>query len=86
MNTDSPTPNEQIASSIVHSMIGEVVLSSTRMATGDQNFVYAVKTPDTEYVLRMTNISHKKNFMQLLHGRKCYFLWEFLLLNLSNRI
>ncbi len=70
MNTDSPTPNEQIASSIVHSMIGEVVLSSTRMATGDQNFVYAVKTHDTEYVLRMTNISHKNKFYAAIAWQK----------------
>jgi len=62
MNTDSQTPNEQIASSIVQSMTGELMLSSTRLATGDQHFVYAVKTSDTEYVLRMTNISNKNKF------------------------
>ncbi len=28
-------------------MTGEPVLSATRMATGDQNFVYAVKTAAT---------------------------------------
>lgn len=41
-------PNEQISSSVVHAMTGESVLSATRMATGDQNFVYAVKTSAAE--------------------------------------
>lgn len=54
--------NEQIASSIVHSMTYESVLSATRMQTGDQNYVYAVKTLATEYVIRMTDISHKYKF------------------------
>jgi hypothetical protein len=56
------TPNEQISSSIVHAMSGEQVLSAIRMATGDQNFLYAVKTSAAEYVLRMTDISHKHKF------------------------
>ena len=42
----------QIASSLVQSMTGELVLNSTRMKTGDQNFVYTVKTSDAEYVLQ----------------------------------
>lgn len=62
MNTDNLTPNENIASSVVQAMTGELVLSALRLATGDQNFVYAVKTPVVEYVLRMTDISHKYKF------------------------
>ena len=70
MNTDSLTPNEQIASSVVQSMMGELVLSSTRMATGDQNFVYAVKTSAAEYVLRMTDISHINKFIAAISWQK----------------
>lgn len=70
MNTDSQKPNEKIASSIVQSMIGKLVLSVTRIATGDQNFVYAVKTKDTEYILRMTNISHKNKFHAAIAWQK----------------
>jgi hypothetical protein len=51
MKTDGTTPNEHIASSVVSSMMGEAVLSVKRMVTGDQNFVYAVKTANTEYIL-----------------------------------
>ncbi|EHL32690.1 aminoglycoside phosphotransferase family protein [Legionella drancourtii] len=70
MNTDSPTPNEQIASSVVRSMTGEQVLSAMRMVTGEQNFVYAVRTPAAEYVLRMTDISHKHKFHAAIAWQK----------------
>jgi hypothetical protein len=63
-------PNEQISSSVVHAMTGEPVLSATRMATGDQNFVYAVKTSAAEYVLRMTDISHKHKFEAAIAWQK----------------
>lgn len=62
MNTPS-LPNEEIASSVVAAMTGEQVLSVSRMPTGDQNFVFAVKTTDTEYVIRMTDVDHKQKFV-----------------------
>lgn len=43
-------------------MTGERVLASIRMKTGDQNFVFSVKTPFSEYILRMTDITHKHKF------------------------
>lgn len=64
------TPSEQTSSSVVHAMTGEQVLSATRMATGDQNFVYAVKTSAAEYVLRMTDISHKYKFEAAIAWQK----------------
>lgn len=64
------TPNEQISSSVVHAMTGDPVLSATRMETGDQNFVYAVKTSAAEYVLRMTDISHKHKFEAAIAWQK----------------
>ncbi|MFC7782812.1 phosphotransferase family protein [Legionella taurinensis] len=70
MNSDSPIPNEQITSSVVHSMTGEQVLSATRLATGDQNFVYSVKTTAAEYVLRLTDISHKHKFHAAIAWQK----------------
>jgi hypothetical protein len=70
MKTDGTTPNEHIASSVVSSMMGEAVLSVKRMVTGDQNFVYAVKTANTEYILRMTDISHKYKFHAAIAWQK----------------
>ncbi|WP_231865922.1 aminoglycoside phosphotransferase family protein [Legionella fallonii] len=40
------------------------------MATGEQNFVYAVKTPTAEYILRMTDISHKHKFHAAIAWQK----------------
>ncbi|CZH02724.1 Phosphotransferase enzyme family [Legionella pneumophila] len=65
-----PIPNEQIVSSVVHSMTGEWVLSVTRLATGDQNFVYAVKTTVAEYVLRMTTLNYKHKFHAAIAWQK----------------
>lgn len=62
MSSDDPTPDKYIASSVAHSMTGKQVISATRMATGDQNFVYAIKTPAAEYVLRMTDVNNKHKF------------------------
>lgn len=70
MNTPSLIPNEQITSSVVRAMTGEQVMSATRMVTGDQNFVYAVKTTAAEYVLRMTDINHKHKFHAAIAWQK----------------
>lgn len=70
MNTNRLTPNEHIASFVVSAMTGEQALSATRMATGDQNFVYAVKTSKAEYVLRMTDVGHKYKFHAAIAWQK----------------
>ena len=44
MSTSLTLPNEDIAAGVVASMTNEKVLSSHRLATGDQHFVFAVKT------------------------------------------
>ncbi|MBA3536478.1 MAG: aminoglycoside phosphotransferase family protein [Tatlockia sp.] len=69
-NTDSPNPNKQIASSIVRAMTGEDILSVLRMQTGDQNFVYAVKTSVAEYILRMTDRNNKHKFHAAIEWQK----------------
>lgn len=61
-NTGNKAPNEKIASLVVEAMTGENVLSISRMATGDQNFVFATRTTNAEYVIRMTDTSHKYKF------------------------
>ncbi|VEG92256.1 aminoglycoside phosphotransferase family protein [Legionella spiritensis] len=63
-------PSEQDILSAVSSMTGERVLSLTRMATGDQNFVFAIHTAGSEYVLRMTDISHKHKFYAAMKWQK----------------
>lgn len=44
-------PNENSAARVVASLTKETVLSSFRMTTGDQYFVFAVKTASSEYVI-----------------------------------
>ncbi|WP_298626353.1 hypothetical protein [uncultured Legionella sp.] len=56
------TPDETIAAAVVSSMINEDVLSSTRMTTGDQYFVFDIKTARSEYVIRMTDKERLNNF------------------------
>ena len=63
-------PSEQTAASIVKSMTGEEVISTSRMPTGDQNFVFAVTTSDAEYVIRMTDEKHKKKFEAAIYWQK----------------
>jgi fructosamine-3-kinase len=63
-------PTEEIASSVVLSMTGENVLSSKRMTTGDQHFVYEVKTEKTDYVIRMTNVSQKNKFISAIYWQE----------------
>lgn len=70
MNTSSILPSENIAATVVASMTDEKILSSTRMKTGDQYFVYAVKTADSEYVIRMTNMEHKSKFISALYWQE----------------
>ncbi len=65
-----PVPNENIATTLVKSMMGEDVLSSTRLATGDQHFVYAVKTSKSEYVLRMTTEANINFFISALYWQE----------------
>lgn len=63
-------PSKQIASSVVKSMTGEEVISTSRMVTGDQNFVFAVTTADSEYVIRMTDEGHKQKFVAAIYWQK----------------
>src|SRR3990167_11534445 len=68
--TISAFPNETVASAVVASMTGENVLSASRMVTGDQNFVFAVNTADSEYVIRMTDDKHKFKFIAAIYWQK----------------
>ena len=70
MSADSLAPSDKVASSVVRDMTGEQVLSVSRMVTGDQNFVYAVKTPIADYVIRMTDVSHKHKFHSAIMWQK----------------
>lgn len=70
MNTTPITPNEKVAALVVAAMTNEQVLSSTRMTTGEQYFVFATKTRDSEYVIRMTNLDHKNNFISGIYWQE----------------
>ena len=76
MQIDDLRPNETIAASVVKEMTSEQVVSASRMATGDQNFVFSVKTTSAEYVIRMTDINHKYKF-------QCATTWQKMLLPLG---
>lgn len=60
-------PNETIAASVVNSMTNETVLSSIRMLTGEQYFVFDIKTVHSEYVIRMTDSTHLNNFITAIY-------------------
>jgi len=63
-------PNEEIAAVVVASMMNEKVLSSIRMTTGDQYFVFATKTTTSEYVIRMTDADHKNKFLSAIYWQE----------------
>lgn len=66
----SVLPNEALACSIVTSMIHEKAIYAIRMKTGDQYFVYAVKTENSEYVIRITDSSHRRNFQNAIYWQE----------------
>jgi aminoglycoside phosphotransferase (APT) family kinase protein len=70
MKKSAEKPSEQIASSVVKLMTGEEIVLITRMATGDQNFVFAVTTTHSEYVIRMTDEGHKQKFEAAIYWQK----------------
>lgn len=63
-------PNEEIASKVVSSMTNEKVISVTRMTTGDQYFVYALKTIDREFVIRMAHEQQKAKFYSAMYWQE----------------
>lgn len=69
MNT-TPSPNEKIAATVVAAMTNEEVVSSSRMATGDQHFVFAIETKNSEYVIRMTDRSRKNHFISGIYWQE----------------
>ena len=66
----SISPNKDIAAKVVTSMTDEKALSSVRMTTGDQYFVFVVKTTHTDYVIRMTDAEHKKKFSSAIYWQE----------------
>lgn len=69
-NTTNINPDKHIASSVVSAMVGKPAISATRMTTGDQYFVFAVKTADAEYVIRMTDIRQKAKFLSAIYWQE----------------
>jgi hypothetical protein len=64
---ESRIPNEEIASNVVEAMTNEKILSSIRMTTGDQYFVFAIKTANSDYVIRMKDGNHKNKFNSAIY-------------------
>jgi fructosamine-3-kinase len=70
MKSDPISPNKDIASAVVTSMTNEKVLSSIRMKTGEQYYVFDIKTTESEYVIRMTDLNHKNNFISAIYWQE----------------
>jgi aminoglycoside phosphotransferase (APT) family kinase protein len=70
INITSSFPTEDTAALVVTSMIGEKALSSERLTTGDQYFVFAVKTTNAEYVIRMTDEKQKDKFCSAIYWQE----------------
>jgi fructosamine-3-kinase len=70
MRTSEKYPNQDIASFVVSSLTGEIVVSINRMTTGDQYHVFEVKTELFEYVIRMTDADRKKKFISATYWQE----------------
>jgi len=69
MNNDKShvAPDETIAAAVAAAMTNESVVSASRLTTGEQNFVFSVKTTISEYVIRMTYMQYKDKFSSALY-------------------
>jgi aminoglycoside phosphotransferase (APT) family kinase protein len=57
------------AANVTARLTGETVTSVSRLATGNQNYVYAVDTKKSAYVIRMTN-KFRDKFVNALHWQE----------------
>ncbi len=62
-------PDEKSAAHVVSHLTGETVISVSRLVTGNQNYVYAVDTEQSAYVIRMTN-KFRDKFVSALHWQE----------------
>ncbi len=69
-NTEISVPDENVASSVTAAMSGNKVLETKRLATGNQNHVYTVRTDAGEYVIRLTSAVHKEKFAGALYWQQ----------------
>lgn len=65
-----PGPDENVASLVTAAMTGSKVFETKRLATGNQNHVYAVRTDAGEYVIRLTSAAHKDKFTAALYWQQ----------------
>ncbi|MCB9964264.1 MAG: phosphotransferase [Rhodospirillales bacterium] len=66
---ESLDPDEKAAAHVASHLIGETVASISRLTTGNQNYVYAVDTEQSTYVIRMTN-KFRDKFVSALHWQE----------------
>lgn len=76
MDSSLSKPNPKVAATVTTAMIQEKVVSSTRLPTGEQNFVFAVETEHSSYVIRMTDMAYKNTFIAAVN-------WQNMLLPLG---
>lgn len=64
------TPDEKIAADITAGLTGAQVTFVERLETGNQNYVYAVGSTVSEYVIRLTTRQRKNNFAAALYWQR----------------
>ena len=67
--TSLPNPNEETAAKVTAALTGELVTKAIRLTTGNQNYVYAVETKQSKYVIRMT-AKFKDKFISALYWQE----------------
>lgn len=70
MNISSNYPSQEDATKVVALITNEKTLSSMRMTTGEQYFVYAVKTVEFDYVIRMTFLKQRHKFISGIYWQE----------------
>ncbi len=63
------SPDEKDAAHVTSHLTGEIVTSVSRLTTGNQNYVYAVDTEQSTYVIRMTH-KFRDKFVSALYWQK----------------
>jgi aminoglycoside phosphotransferase (APT) family kinase protein len=62
-NLNMAFPDEATAADVTSALTGDKIRSVLRLTTGNQNFVYAVVSDNSEYVIRMTLPQFREKFL-----------------------
>lgn len=63
-------PSHQAALDILRELTNETAVSVEKMETGNQNYVYAIKTNQSDYVLRLTLPIYRESFVSAMYWQQ----------------